>query len=233
MQLANFIGSRILQHDTARVCAPPGKITGNGRRNIIVATPTRSGTHLVIDLIANSIPAYRRNPLYISLDSMDPLGSPGQPALLDTGYVIKTHYPSNKRRHPREKITELAQGSLVIVVHRPADEIRRSLERWVADEPDLHTLRRQLERLDDEIAEFEVFWRDFSPYVIEFRDLFDPVRAQAIVADIARLTSSEVRAGAAGSVPVARPALVYINKALTRLLGRLAPRVDTTIRALR
>lgn len=233
MRLANLIGSRFLRHDTPRVSAPPGVCVKNGNRNIIVATSMRSGTHLVIDLILNSFPAYRRAPLYLNLDRLPSLGTGSQPDLRDMGYVIKTHYPANRRRQSPDRVAELARGSLVIIVRRPLEDIRKSLSRWIAEEPDHKLLRKQLDNLDAEVAEFHDFWAGLSPYVIDYGDLFDVDKNRAIVIDIAASLGIAAPEGLTSVVPLSNRYRVYLNKAMTRLIGHRAPRIDTTIRAMR
>ncbi len=233
MSLVNFIGSRIITAEAARISAPPGTIIRGGYRNIVLATPMRSGTHIAMDLIMNNLPRYRRRPLYINLDTLL-LRDLARDTLYDAaGYVVKTHFPSGRVRNFRPQIERLARQSLVVIVHRPTAEIRASLQRWVDAGPDLPRIRKQLANLESELAEFHTFWQAFSPYNVTFRDLFDAERCQVIVSDIARLTDHPDTYCKTPLVPVSKPMLVYLNKALTRTLGRHAPRIDTTIRSLR
>jgi hypothetical protein len=232
MGLVNTISSRYLRHSNPRVSAPPGAWVANGKRNIIVATSMRSGTHLMIDLILNSFPEYRRKPLYLNLDKL-PLGTPEVPDLHNCGYVIKTHYPANAKRQQPERVAELARDSLVIVVKRPVEDIRKSLSRWIAEEPDHVLLRRQLENLDAEINQFDAFWSALSPYVVEYRDLFDADRNRQVVAEIGRRLGHDSPGDPQPVLPLSNRYRVYLNKALTRLVGYRAPRIDTTIRAMR
>ena len=53
--LSNFIGRTVLPFTNPRVVAPPGTPGHHGRPNLIVATPMRSGTHILIDLILNNL----------------------------------------------------------------------------------------------------------------------------------------------------------------------------------
>jgi hypothetical protein len=236
MDFVSFISTRVLSSD-ARICAPPGEIAVSGQRNIIVATPMRSGTHIAMDMVLNSLPRYRRYPLYINLDAFLVRGHDKRMAepegLLNAGYVIKTHFPSGRVAGFRDEMAALARQSLVVVVNRPEAEIRKSLERWAATKPGMSRIQNQLTNLDAELAAFHAFWGEFSPYQITFRDLFDPARCQTIVADIARLTNHPEPYRKVPAPPVSRPMLVYVNKALTRTLGRHAPRIDTSIQALR
>ena len=61
----NWVGRRVLPYENARVVAPPGVPVTQDRPNIVVATPKRSGTHVLIDILLNNLPAYRRRPLYV------------------------------------------------------------------------------------------------------------------------------------------------------------------------
>lgn len=231
MSFANFLGSRVLRQNNRRTCVPPGVPIKNGRKNILVATGTRSGTHLLIDLLLNNLPEYRRSPLYVDLDSWGLYGR-GQPLdLAGAGYIIKTHYPSSRSYVREHWIRNLAEESVLVTVHRPIEQIRKSLERWIAAEPNLGEIKRHLDGLEQEIHEFTAFWSEFTPYRIEFKQLFDEIAAAKIVSDLARLTDCEIRPLAGAAVPLRDKRSVYVNKALTRLLGRYAPRIDTTIRA--
>lgn len=231
MSFANFVGTRILKQNNRRTCVPPGSPIKNGRKNILVATATRSGTHLLIDLLLNNLPEYRRAPLYVDLDSWGLYGRGASLDLSAAGYIIKTHYPSSRSYVREHWIRSLAEESVLVTVHRPIEQIRKSLERWIAAEPELGEIKRHLDGLEQEIREFTAFWSQFSPYCIEFKELFEETLAVKIIADLAKLTGSDIRPLAGAAVPLRDKKKVYLNKALTRLLGRHAPRIDTTIRA--
>jgi hypothetical protein len=57
--LTHYISTHLLPFTNPRVVCPPGTVTAQGRPNIIVATPMRSGTHILSDMILNNIPAYQ------------------------------------------------------------------------------------------------------------------------------------------------------------------------------
>ena len=86
--------SRLLPHNNHRCIAPPGIIGPAGGKSIIVPSLMRSGTHVLIDLLLNNVPGYRRAPLNVDLDhylagknSLDALNRCGS-------YVMKSHYPN-------------------------------------------------------------------------------------------------------------------------------------------
>jgi hypothetical protein len=239
MGFTAFIGQKLLPTESQRVSAPPGEIEMANRRSILLATPMRSGTHITMDLIMNALPQYRRKPLYINLDAYL-LQDKHRGAAVDigrdlgqAGYVIKTHFPSGRVATKQTQMEAVARAALVVVVDRPTEDIRQSLERWVAAEPGLPRITRQLVNLDAELEAFHAFWSQFNPYRIAFRDLFDAARCAAIVADIARLTEHPEPFTHNPAPPVSRAMQVYMNKGLTRILGHRAPRIDTSIRALR
>lgn len=235
MSLFNFIGRKLLRKDQARVLAPPGQITIGGRMNILLATPMRSGTHVTMDLLLNSMPLYRRLPLYVDLDRFLRRGMHRAVGgdITRAGYVLKTHFPAGQTEAITAEVTRLAEAGCVVVVDRPAAEIRRSLERWNAEEPGLKQIAQQLAGLDDELAAFEAFWSRFAPYRIAFRDLFDPQACARIVTEIGARTGQAPEEITPPRLAPRHPGAIYLNKALTRALGRHAPRIDTTIRALR
>lgn len=190
----------------------------------------RSGTHLAMDMIFNSLMEYRRKPLYLNLDGLMRRGV-DLAHLQGAGYVIKTHHPTGGKVADDPALVALIQESVVLVVRRSRADIRRSLERWVLADPDIRRFRVQLENIDAKIEAFEEFWQRFSPYRIDYEDIFDRQRCQTIINDIASLTGHPKSPRRPPSVPVSHRSLMYTNKVLTRLLGRYAPRIDTTIRA--
>jgi hypothetical protein len=179
VDLVNTIGKRMLSFQNSRVVAPPGVIVANGRQNVIVATPKRSGTHLAIDMIVNNHRAYRRKPVYVDLDmvakrrdyeSLDRLRE-------RAGYVIKTHFPIavHNENEVREAIDAIASGSVVIVIHRSADDIVRSMGRWSAANDE--SVRLNIER-------FQEFWRERADVTLDFASLFKPEGVRALLAHV-------------------------------------------------
>lgn len=231
--LANFLGTHVLPYMNRRMVCPPGRPAVHGRPNIVVATPKRSGTHVLIDTILNNMPAFRNRPLYIDLDqawkrrdSSDRLFDHIDP---QAGYVIKTHLPIDSPGAAMSPhVLELLDAATVLTVHRPVEAIIRSMERWKQSGND-----EMAGRILAETAAFWKFWEKRPRMALEFGDLFDDARMRDVIDELAACTGTE---RAARHVTPLRPEQlrhIYVNKAMTRLLGRHAPRIDTTIHTLK
>ncbi|WP_425093864.1 hypothetical protein [Tropicimonas sp. S265A] len=232
--LANFVGTHLLPFTNPRVVCPPGKLRATGRPNLIVATPMRSGTHVLIDLILNNMPGYRNRPLYVDLDQCVKQSTTDRDLLAqvtpDAGHVIKTHMPLSvpDSMASDPAITDLLAQGLVITVRRDRGDVCRSLARWhgIALEEAEAEYGPQYDR-------FWEFWTGRPQIALSFKDLFAPEKMRQTLADLA---------AASGTTPAKRynppPAnttknRIYANKMMTRLAGRHAPRVDTTIHTLK
>jgi hypothetical protein len=234
--LANMIGRNLLSFQNPRVVSPPGIVRPDGRRNMIVATPMRSGTHVLIDTTLNNIPSLRRRPLYIDLDQFmirrDAFGEDHGPLQNRAGYVIKTHYPilhADPEADARE-IEALARDALVVTVLRPLESIVESLEKWAQMESASAQLPKLIAEAEVNAAACHAFWQPRADMTLEFDELFDHGAMAGRVATIAEALGTE--AGATYRPPPIKSARnrIYADKALSRLLGRHAPRINTTIR---
>ncbi|MBR28585.1 MAG: hypothetical protein CML46_16850 [Rhodobacteraceae bacterium] len=234
--LANRIGRDLLSFQNPRVVSPPGIVMPDGRRNLIVATPMRSGTHVLIDALLNNIPALRRRPLYIDLDQFmirrDRFGADHGPLQDRAGYLVKTHYPILHREPEGDaaEIEALARDGFVVTVRRPLASIVGSLEKWASVESGSAKLPALIAAAETNPAACRAFWDPRADMVLDFAELFDP---EAMARHVARI-AEEI-----GAVPAPRyrhpprksqRSRIYVDKALTRLLGRRAPRINTTIR---
>lgn len=232
--IAASLGRHVLPFTNPRVVAPPGRPARHNRPNIVVATPKRCGTHLLIDIILNNLPAYRNRPLYVDLDRAWQYRDVGDRVLdsVDTeiGYVVKTHLPV---AHPaatrKPRITDLFDAAIVLTVHRDLAAMETSALRWWSDLEE----RKVLDTVRADYDLFWSFWRDRPRIALEFGDLFDAERMDAVLADLSARTNVPRTTRYRGPMPRTRSRLIYANKALTRLVGRHAPRIDTTIHTLK
>lgn len=229
----NFIGARLIPFQNTRVVCPPGKIIPQGRRNILVATPRRSGTHILIDLILNNLPAYRQRPLYVDLDQCWRRSQSG-PSLMEqvtpeAGYVIKTHLPIQLPQAVTTdpQILGLAREALVLTVRRDRNDVTRSMMRWREIGAQPATFYETL--YDD----FWAFWGPRDQIPLDFADLFDPAKMQVLIGHIARETGTAPRPDFRPAPDKSKRNMIYFNKTLTRLIGRHAPVTDTTIHTLK
>lgn len=232
--LANFVGTHLLPFTNPRVVCPPGRVRPTGRPNLVIATPMRSGTHILIDLILNNLPAYRRTPLYVDLDQCFKQARPGNDLLAqitpDAGYVLKTHMPLNvpEGMGGDARIAALIDQGQVVTVHRDRAEVCRSLARWhgIAPEEAEAEYGPQYDRFWD-------FWTGRPQTRLSFGDLFDETKMRRTLADLAAASGTAPSPRYRPPPSSATKSRIYANKMMTRLAGRHAPRVDTTIHTLK
>lgn len=232
--LTNLIGTHLLPFTNPRVVCPPGVISGQGRPNIIVATPMRSGTHILIDMILNNIPAYRNRPLYVDLDQCRKQGTPQNDLIgriaPDAGYILKTHMPigTDPDSPTDPRILDLFAAGVVLTVRRDRAEVCTSLARW-------HRLPEEapLTRYEAQYDGFWAFWAPRKQISIDFADLFAPDRMIPVLDSLCARTGTTRATRFAGPSSEADKARIYTNKALTRLAGRHAPKIDTSIHTLK
>jgi len=230
MSFMNYIGRKVLRFENPRVVSPPARVANVPLKNILVATPMRSGTHLMIDLILNNIAEYRRTPLYTDFDACCRQFD-SSPHFLDeltgnSGTIIKTHFPITKhglRFH--EKLQTLSESAIVITVKRDKNQVFQSRKKWDV----MHTANTSGD-LTADYERFWEFWGGSEDLCADFTDLFDKDAASGLVQRIRALTECDSNASKYRHLaPERRSHAIYINKALTRLIGRYAPRIDTTI----
>jgi hypothetical protein len=231
--LVGFLGTHVLPYTNRRVVCPPGRPGIHGRPNIVVATPKRCGTHVLIDTILNNMPAYRNRPLYIDLDKAwkrrdldEKLFGQIAPY---AGYVLKTHLPIDAPGAvDSARILTLLEAAVVLTVHRDVDAMVRSMQRWLCRDDDAVA---QTVLADSEA--FWSFWQDRPRIDLEFEDLFRADRMTAVLADLSVRTGVDCIDQYISPPYAGRPGRILINKSMTRLIGRRAPRIDTSIHTLK
>lgn len=231
--LSNFIGRSILPFMNPRVVCPPGHSLRQGRPNLIVATPMRSGTHVLIDLILNNLAPYRNRPLYVDLDQCLKQRSAERDWLAmlhpDQGYVIKTHYPIGiPQAAEAPSIDRLVQAGIVIAIHRPRKAILKSLVQWRGE-----AAADAEARFGSQIDDFWNFWSGHVCINLDFDDLFDETAMRKLMRDLAERCVIDAPARFIPPADRKGRRRIYMDKALTRLLGRNAPRINTTIHTLK
>lgn len=232
--VANFVGTHIVPFTNPRVVCPPGRIRSQGRRNIIVATPMRSGTHILIDLILNNLPDYRNNPLYVDLDQCRKQSGPGNDILANitsqAGYLVKTHMPLNvpDDMSGNSRVKELIDEGIVVTVRRSRADVCRSLGNW-------HGLD-MTEAEQHYGVEYDRFWQIWDGHngiSLTFEELFNPTAMQKFLQRLGKETDTSPASRYTAPPSGKNRNRIYANKMLTRLLGRRATRIDTTIHTLK
>jgi hypothetical protein len=217
-----LLSSRILPHDTKKTTCPPAPLISGDGPLIIVASLMRSGTHLLLDSLFNNFSSLRRSPLFLDFDAYQRQSLPPAPLNSITGVVIKTHFPETPLAEPyASALAALAPRALVLMPRRPTSEIRKSLAKWGVEV--------SAAEFDEIESRFLNFWTPFSPLTIEFSALLNPPKVQALLAEIAKRASPGLRQNSKLVMPSQSRFGVYVDKLLTRLSGKSAPRINTTI----
>lgn len=218
----HLLGTRLLPHDTRRTTCPPAPLAPGDGPLIIVPSLMRSGTHLLLDALFNNFPALRRRPLFIDFDAYERAKLPPEPLARLDGVIIKTHYPQVELTAPYlSALQTLAARAFIVTPRRPAEEIRKSLAKWGEN----YTA--------DEFAEIErrvdAFWGPFSPVTVPFKTLLDPAGVRSLISQVSEKTHLTRKPGQQPVMPAGHRFGIYFDKVLTRLFGRHAPRINTTV----
>jgi hypothetical protein len=223
--IANRIGTWI-PPENAHTCCPPGELEPvDGVAHVVVATLMRSGTHLLIDLLLNNFPKYRKRSLYVNMDRFIRDDHLIDQLLAAGGQVLKTHYPQiGDSDSNRVRVLPILARSRVILVERDREDIRRSMARF----GDWGT--QQLHDLDAQFDRFDAFWDQRDDGLrVHFDDLIDPVLCARVLDRLSSFLDLRCSTVPVFPRPKAARNRVYLDKLMTRLVGRSAPRVNTTI----
>ncbi len=213
--------SKLFPHDTEKTTCPPAPLVSGGPL-IIVPSLMRSGTHLLLDSLFNNFPVLRRTPLFVDFDAYERQALPATPLSFLTAVTIKTHFPETPLSEPyASRLAALASRALILMPRRAASEIRRSMEKW------------GMEFSPDEFAKverrFHDFWVPFSPLIVDFPALLNPARLRLFLGLVAERAGLGFHENKSPCMPARHRWGVYFDKALTRVFGRKAPRINTTI----
>lgn len=214
---------RLLRHNTVMTVAPPGKLKSNRDGAIIVLVPSimRSGTHVLIDSILNNVWAYRRRPLYIDLDQFVINGLDPNDILLAGPYVVKTHFPQVQVPGLSEAVQLIAARSRILIPRRNRDSIIKSSLLFDAD--------LSAESINAAFAQFDDFWSRYDHMDVQFARLIHRDQYQAVMSEISKFIGNATRKKLIFPPAKDEKMKVYIIKAMTRLIGKYSPVVNTTI----
>lgn len=215
---------RILRHDNRRCVCPPGTPSAAPGRPVIVASMMRSGTHLLIDSMLNNCTSIRRAPLYIDLDQLLLKHTPEEAMALITRagpYLIKTHYPQLGGQEPgrAEFMKSLCQLGTAVTINRDQQSVERSFA--------IFTDVDEAVDLTGAYQSFSDFWASHADLAIDFSDL--TTHWDTTMDRVWSATGLTPDGAVRKPLPRTQRYRAYANKVLTRLFGRRAPVINTTI----
>ena len=216
--------SKLIPPDTKRTVAPPGKLrpSANPLPLVVVAAFPRSGTHVLIDLILNNFPAYRRVPLYVNLDEYLLQGLDVDDLIQKGGYVVKTHYPEKHFcSDNHEAYEKVFANAAIFVPIRSERDIFCSFQKMVDS--------KRKEHLVEDHAAFWEFWSKKAVHTFLFACLITPEKAVPILDEIQSHLGLQRAKRAIGPPDKRHRLKVYLRKLATRIFGNRLRIVNTTV----
>jgi len=185
----------------------------------------RTGTHVLIDLILNNFRVYRQSPLYVQVDEYLTAGLPLEDLLAAGPYVLKTHVPQLHDDPGRlAQMRRVAAGALVVIPRREVEATRDALARFGEDG------REAADRVEEDFERLCDFYRPFGPHFFDFDQLVRRDQAGSVVRRLSGILGQPLDGPPVPTPDVRRLGRILLDKALTRSMGPLAPRINTTIR---
>jgi hypothetical protein len=216
--------SQLFPPNTKRTVSPPGSLTAPSQKLplIVVASFPRSGTHLLIDLILNNFPAYRRAPLYVNLDEYLEQGL-SIDSLLETGtYLVKTHFPE-----PSFSAADLASyervfsNSILVAPRRDEVGLVKSYQRML-------DVKRKSE-VRERHADFWNYWGSKHTCIFDFDAIIDPARTEEILDQLSVVLEIPRAERVIGPPNKKNRFSIYCRKLATRIMGNHLSNVNTTV----
>jgi hypothetical protein len=220
------LGSRILSFKNKRVLAPPGKIIRNSdSKNVMIASVPRSGNHLMMNFLISNLIGYKNSPLYVDLDAFfrdgleDEIFAAQEMIASGAGLIIKTHYPfCNHNQRTEEFINSILEKTVVINCIRNSQSAKKSLLALT----DYYTSQS----FDHYEKLFRQFWTGKFDLQFEYSAFREGNESalSAINNHLPLKPRPYVFPTKKGS-----DLKIYMEMALTRLLGQNAPKINTNI----
>lgn len=215
--------AKLFPHNNKRCVAPPGMIRRSEGSPIIVSSLMRSGTHLLIDLLLNNFPEYRRSPLYIDIDRYLTSELPVDDVFACGRYVIKSHFPQfSTSPKSGEILSRIAKTGCVLRPERDLKDVYRSLKDF--------SYAGSYDDLLREKEESEAFWGRFNVLRVSFQDLSDPGKTPELVSRISAFSGIRHPDRVVCNFMRHETGKVMVSKLATRILGKRSPYINTTIR---
>lgn len=180
----------------------------------------------MINMILNNFPNYKHNPLYVNVDEYVSKGLPLSELEEAGGSVVKTHYPqSAESKGHEEKIEKLLEKSKVILVRRNPLQVKQSLAKFG------EWGKNEVVNFDKQVDAFDRYWdSQKNVLLLNYDDLISPSKFDLITRKLAEFLEIPLPERVAGPRPKKQRLRIFLDKALTRLLGARAPRINTGIK---
>ena len=123
-------------------------------------------------------------------------------------------------------LDQCGRNGIVVAVRRDRSDVLKSIERW---KPNV----RDTTDFGNDYDAFWAFWEKREPLTIDFKDLFEPKKMAAVLDDICERVGTTRKASYVSAPSPNDRKKIYASKVTTRLLGRRAPLVNTTIYTLK
>ena len=214
-----------LQHNNPRTVAPPGLLPQSNGRNVLIASLTRSGTHVLIDLLLNNFASLRNQPLYVDLDMWLRKGHSLDSLSQLEGVIFKTHYPQDELPVSEEEFEAFLQKAnpIVLATERDLDSVYKSATS--ASFP-RYTNREEFDR---DAQRHTTFWKEKAEMTLPLSELLQPQSYSLLAGKLEGLLEQPVRKTLIYPRSKDQKKRVLLDKLLTRLLGRRAAVINTTV----
>jgi len=216
----------MLPHNTRCVVAPPGELPRASGEGVIILVPTlmRSGTHLLIDLILNNFKQFKKKPLYVDLDQWISKGGKIDDLKNRGDLIIKTHFPQEPSLLLKSEMKTFIETNnvKVITTHREESKLIRSLK-------ESFSVGEKQTILIENIAQFNEFWNQSNRRIVDFNDLCSKEKVSQTIDLVSSYIGYKPNTMSIPNPSVTERKKVFVMKFATRIFGKNAPIINTTI----
>jgi len=211
-----------IPHNTSVVTSPPGNVNFKySGPLVLVASEMRSGTHVLIDSLLNNFGNLRNNPLYINLDEYVAQHREVGDLLNRGAYIIKTHYPQVYNQELASAVELITASAKIIVINRDESQTLKSYLSFVET--------ASLSEWAPAHEKFKHYWKGISTLNVEFSELTSYQKYPIVIDKIQKYIELP-RSKNLIRPPTENQILrAYFSKLMTRVFGRYAHRINTTI----
>lgn len=214
-----------LKHNNARTVCPPGKLPKGSGRNVLVASLTRSGTHVLIDMLLNNFKCLRNAPLYVDLDMWLRKGNSLEELAKLEGVIFKTHYPQDELPITEDEFNVFLSTAnpIIVATQRDSDSVFKSASS--------SSFPRYTERdeFDRDVRRHHLFWESKIALTLPLDKLLQQDSYRLLLQKLEVLLKKTARKNPI--FPRAKHAKnrVLCDKLFTRIMGKNAKSINTTV----